>query len=177
MFLNPKEIHSLVCGGKEMEGRRPMRIYLMQHARPVPKEEDPRQPLSRQGVGDAEKVGNRLAAAGVRPETILHSPKERAKETARIVWEKLGSEGRLQQREDLAPLADPGSVLADLEAATGECLVVGHLPHLGRLATRLLTAGLRDEPPLIRFRQGAVLCLVREAEGWQVAWMLAPELA
>ncbi|SMC24971.1 phosphohistidine phosphatase, SixA [Desulfacinum hydrothermale DSM 13146] len=154
-----------------------MRVYLMQHARPVPKEENPAQPLSPQGVGDAEAMGSRLAAAGVCPDVLFHSPKERAKETARIVREKLGGSGRMVERDDLAPLADPGSVLADLEAASGECLVVGHLPHLARLATRLLTGGLRDEPPLVKFEQGAVLCLVRDGEVWKVAWMLTPQWA
>jgi len=37
-----------------------MNIYLVQHGKPVPKEEDPERPLSAQGKEDVEKIASKL---------------------------------------------------------------------------------------------------------------------
>lgn len=56
-----------------------------------------------------------------------------------------------------------------------ETMLVGHLPHLGRLASRLICEN--DEQEVVSFRQGGVAYLERGEEGgWTVNWMLIPEL-
>lgn len=153
-----------------------MKLYLMQHAKPLPKEEDPARPLSREGIRDAEAMGTWLAKAGIRPQTIFHSPKERAKQTARVIAEKLGSSATLEEHEELKAMAEPTEVQQKIESGLDEVMLVGHLPHLGKLATRLLTSGAREEPAAVAFQQGGVVCLVQEEGNWQVAWMINPDL-
>lgn len=153
-----------------------MKLYLMQHAKPLSKEVDPAQPLSPEGIRDVERMSAWLARTGFRPQVIFHSPKERAKQTAQSVAEKLGHAGRLEVREELKAMAEPARIQKEIGAGFEEVMLVGHLPHLGRLATRLLTDGAREEPSIVAFRQGGVLCLVREEEKWKVAWMVTPDL-
>ncbi|MGH2376556.1 MAG: hypothetical protein ACRDIC_24240 [bacterium] len=54
-------------------------------------------------------------------------------------------------------------------------MLVGHLPHLGRLASLLLVG--TAERAVIRFQMGGVVCLARDDSGaWALEWMLVPEL-
>jgi len=54
-------------------------------------------------------------------------------------------------------------------------VVVGHLPHLSHLVSRLL--GLDLNRAVVRFQMGGVVRLDRDdATQWGVRWVLAPEL-
>jgi phosphohistidine phosphatase len=55
-------------------------------------------------------------------------------------------------------------------------ILVGHLPHLGKLAS-LLTAG-SESSSVVSFQQGGVVCLRSDEEvtDWAIAWMLVPEI-
>ncbi len=54
-------------------------------------------------------------------------------------------------------------------------MLVGHLPHLGRLASSLLVG--EPEREIIRFRNSAIVCLVKSESGWLLQWILTPEMA
>jgi phosphohistidine phosphatase len=54
-------------------------------------------------------------------------------------------------------------------------MLVGHLPFLARLAG-LLLSGDADNP-IVRFRTGGIVCLTRDEDRWQVAWILTPDMA
>ncbi len=54
-------------------------------------------------------------------------------------------------------------------------MLVGHLPHLRRLASLLLVGD--PEREIIRFRNGAIVCLVQGDGHWLLQWVLTPELA
>jgi phosphohistidine phosphatase len=54
-------------------------------------------------------------------------------------------------------------------------MLVGHLPHLSRLASALLLGDPGRE--IVRFRMGAIVCLVRAEGRWLLQWVLTPELA
>jgi phosphohistidine phosphatase len=69
---------------------------------------------------------------------------------------------------------DPGIWARRLEGAEGETMLVGHLPHLGRLASLLICGG---ENNAVHFRMGGVLRLKRgEDRNWAVQWMVTPEM-
>ena len=59
-----------------------MNLYLLQHGQSVPEEVDPDRPLSGQGREDIRKTAAFAARAGVRVDTIWHSGKTRARQTA-----------------------------------------------------------------------------------------------
>jgi phosphohistidine phosphatase len=54
-------------------------------------------------------------------------------------------------------------------------MIVGHLPHLSRLASLLVLGDAEKE--VVRFRMGAVVCLARSGESWSIDWTLIPAFA
>lgn len=147
-----------------------MFLYLVQHGKALSKEEDPERPLSDEGVADVEKVASFLG--GMRLERIFHSGKLRARQTAEIFGKHTGS--AVSSEEGLSPLDEP-SVWADrLKEADGDTMLVGHLPHMGRLASLLLCGD--SEAQAVDFSMGGVLCLWHEEGGWAVRWMVVPDI-
>jgi len=54
-------------------------------------------------------------------------------------------------------------------------MLVGHLPHVSRLVSRLF--GLERDQRLVRFQMGGSVGLDRDATGrWVLCWILTPEL-
>ncbi len=153
-----------------------MTLYLVRHAQALSKYEDPQRPLSDQGRADIRKVAAFLGARGmVQVRRILHSGKLRARQTAEALAERLKATGSVSETDGLAPLDDP-TVWAGCLADTDEDLMlVGHLPHMSKLAALLITGGA--DQPVVMFKPGGVVCLERDDEGrWSLRWMVVPEL-
>ncbi len=151
-----------------------MAIFLVQHGEAYNEAEDPERRLTRRGVEETRAVAGHLAKVGVKVEAIYHSGKKRAEQTASIFAEFLGPARGIFQVEGLNPLDDPSYWAGRLTGMDG-VMLVGHLPHLGRLAS-LLVVGDPDKA-VVKFRYSAVLCLAREGSTWHVKWYLTPELA
>ena len=151
-----------------------MRLYLMQHGKPVPKEENPDRPLSDQGRSDVERMADFLLRCGVRIEDAFHSGKTRARETAEIMISKLNPGITPQEKSGLSPLDDVKGIAQQIRSSDKELLIAGHLPHLGKL-TSLLVAG-DESVPVVSFQQGCVVGLEKGEGGWTIAWMLVPEM-
>lgn len=160
-----------------------MKLYLIQHAEAKPKQDDPERPLTDAGVEAARRVARFLRDTGaVSVAEVRHSTKRRAKETAEILIAGLGVRVSVREVPDLEPLDDVAPVAKALASEPHDLMLVGHLPHLNRLASRLVCGDERAQA--FEFRQGGVLCLERPAresaeEGasaWVVRWMLVPEL-
>ena len=153
-----------------------MRLYLVQHTEPKSKEEDPERPLSEKGLQEIRKVASYLSRLNIRVDRILHSGKLRAKQTAEALSEELTPPEGLSGTDGLAPLNDPVIWAGRLKEMTGDIMLVGHLPHLEKLAS-LLLCGDRDKK-IVTFRMGGVVCLKREDNGdWSLQWILTPEMA
>ncbi len=82
---------------------------------------------------------------------------------------------KAETRGDLAP-NDPTEAFAETLAAWREdAMVVGHLPFMARLVTRLVAKG--GDGTTVNYLPGSLVCLERdEAGAWAIAWMLRPEL-
>lgn len=153
-----------------------MILYLVQHARAQPKEDDPQRPLSGQGQADIGKVAAFLGERGtVQVSRILHSGKLRARQTAEALAERLKATGSVSETDGLAPLDDPTVWAGRLADTDEDLMLAGHLPHMSKLAALLLTDNA--EQPVIRFQMGGVVCLERDEEDrWSLRWMVVPEL-
>ena len=68
-----------------------MTIYLVQHGKSVPKEEDPDRPLSNIGVQEVEEIALRLKAYNICLKSIHHTNKLRAVQTAEILQKYLNT--------------------------------------------------------------------------------------
>jgi phosphohistidine phosphatase len=152
-----------------------MQLYLVQHGEAVPEEVDPVRPLSASGQGDVARVAAFLAAAGVRPERVMHSGKRRAEQTAEILAAAVAPDTVPAARADLNP-NDPTDGMAREAAAWHHAvMLVGHLPFMGRLASRLVAG--REDAGVAEFQPGSVVCLDRtDQQRWTIAWMVRPEL-
>jgi phosphohistidine phosphatase len=120
-------------------------------------------------------VARRAAALALQVAEIRHSGKLRARQTAEILADHLRPPHGIQEMGGLAPTDEPETAKVEVEAARAPLMLVGHLPHLSRLASLLLVGDAGRE--LIRFRNGAVVCFVRTESGWALQWVLTPELA
>jgi len=151
-----------------------MNIYLVQHGEAKPETEDPARPLSERGREEVERVARHAAAPRLSVAEIRHSGKLRARQTAEILARHLLPVRGIRETEGMAPGDSPGKAMAEIEAAAQPLMLVGHLPHLRRLASSLLVGD--PEKEIVRFRNGAIVCLVKAGGGWLLQWILTPEL-
>lgn len=157
-----------------------MDVYLIQHGLAVSDEQDPQRPLTDNGRATARKVARHLAkvrASLVCPviSEIWHSGKLRAQQTAEVFAQALRPHPMLVAREGMNPNDDPQPVFEELDARrgqTGSLILVGHLPHLSRLAGLLLAGDARATP--VQFVNAGVVRLLPAERGWSVAWYLTP---
>ena len=152
-----------------------MRLYLVQHAEAQPEEVDPTRGLTPEGVGHTTKMARFLSEAGLTVDEVLHSGKTRAAQTAVILAAYLTVTRGVFDADGLSPNDDPGIWADRLTDRTGDTMLVGHLPHLARLAA-LLLCGKTGEP-MITFANAGVVCLSRsEGKGWSLEWMVTPRI-
>jgi phosphohistidine phosphatase len=152
-----------------------MRLYLMQHGKPLLEEIKPERPLSDQGRRDVAKIADFLKRVGVSVREIFHSGKTRARETAEIVAAALGPHVMVEERHDISPLDNVRRIAEDISTSHEDLLIAGHLPHLAKLTGLLVTAN--ETVTVARFQQGGVVCLERDDAGkWAIAWMVVPEI-
>lgn len=150
-----------------------MELYLMQHGEAKPEKEDPDRPLTGRGETEVGRVAALAARAGVRIDEARHSGKTRARQTAEILAAALN--GRLREVEGLKPKDDPEATRREVEILDGAVALVGHLPHLERLASLLLAGDA--ERGVVAFRPGGLVALARDEGTWRLRWALVPELA
>jgi len=150
-----------------------MLLYLVQHGDAKREEEDPSRPLSEKGIRDVKGVASHISRLNIGVEEILHSGKLRAKQTAEIMAEKLKIEKGISETDGLAPMDDASIWAERLNKRTNSLMLVGHLPHLGKLASLLLCS--EKERNFVAFKMGRVVCLKRNDTGWSLQWMITPE--
>jgi phosphohistidine phosphatase len=147
----------------------------VQHGKPVPKAEDPEKPLSAQGRRDVENLAEFLQRRGITVKDIYHSGKTRAKETAEILNARLISSTKPIEKRGLSPLDEVRDIADEINAGEKDLLIAGHLPHLAKLTSLLVTGN--ESVPIVKFQQGGLVCLERhEDNGWTVGWMLMPDI-
>ena len=152
-----------------------MRLYLVQHGEALPKERDPDRPLSEAGRANVEHLAGFLAGRSLRVARVLHSGKTRARQTADALARAMTPGAASEARTGLDPNDPTDAIAAEAAGWTGDGALVGHLPFMDRLASRLVTG--RDDSGVVAFRPGAMLCLERGDDGaWSIAWLLRPEV-
>jgi phosphohistidine phosphatase len=152
-----------------------MFLYLVQHAEAKREEEDPGRDLTEKGRIDIESVAHYMKRLNVQVRQIFHSGKTRAQSTANVLARHLKPPAGVSEAPGLAPLDDPEIWAGRIAKMHEDILLVGHLPHLGRLATILMSGD--KEKSIINFQMGGAVRLRRmEAGEWAVDWMVVPEI-
>jgi phosphohistidine phosphatase len=152
-----------------------MFLYLVQHAEAKGKEEDPARDLTEKGRRDSERVARYLKGLQVQVRQIFQSGKTRAQSTAAILAAQVQATAGVSAAPGLAPLDDPDIWAERLASLDEDVMLVGHLPHLGRLAGLLLSGD--KERSVINFQMGGVVRLRRlDAGRWAVDWLVVPDI-
>ena len=152
-----------------------MECYLIRHGKAQAGADDAARPLTGEGREEIAQVARQLAALGVQVGDIRHSGLLRARESAEILASHLGSRRGVRPVDGLAHEDDPGAARAAVDGASEPLMLVGHLPHLGRLASALVLGSATRE--IVRFQPGTSVRLAKTGEAWVVEWVLTPELA
>lgn len=152
-----------------------MALYLVQHGKSLPKDVDPDQGLSETGIAEVRRIAEVASGYGVGVAAILHSGKQRARQTARILADHLTPAEGVSEKTGLKPLDDVTGI-AGLVDSKPDLMLVGHLPFMERLTGWLIT-GEADQP-VFKFQNGGIVCLDRlpETRQWVILWSLSPRI-
>jgi phosphohistidine phosphatase len=150
-----------------------MALFLVQHGKSLPKEKDPDQGLSREGIAETQNMARLAAEKNIQVERIIHSGKKRALQTAEIFMKELEPEAGITKGAGLAPLDDVSGFVSTINSEE-KLMIVGHLPFLERLVSYLV-AGSIDQP-VIKFQNSAIVCLdmENESDSWYIRWVQFP---
>jgi phosphohistidine phosphatase len=149
-----------------------MYFYLLRHGEAVADSIDASRPLTRAGRDDVERVARLAAARAIQVSAIYHSGILRAVQTAEIMAAHLAPSANVWLMSGLRPNDDPSLAAAELAAAARPVMLVGHLPHMNRLAA--LLAGDSAEGKRINFVPAMMACYRREDSLWRLDWTITP---
>ena len=150
------------------------RLILIRHGEAVSEAGDPRRPLSDAGREAVQKVAAWGASVGLTVDEAWHSGKLRAAQTAEQIVERMKPQPPLKAVSGLAPNDDVELIAEELWDGPDRLALVGHLPFLGRLVSRLVV-GSADRP-LVEFAAGTCVVLDRMEERWAIRCVLPPDL-
>jgi len=152
-----------------------MKVYLVQHGEAESKEVNPQRPLTEQGMRDVQRIAGALKQAGVEVKRVIHSGKLRAQQTAEILAIEIAPELLLETSDLINPNDNPGEFDLQSNSYNTDTMIVGHLPFMAKLVSRLVTGD--DDQTTVAYQPGSVVCLeLTGNDNWRINWMLRPEL-
>ncbi len=157
-----------------------MIVYFLRHASAgehlLNPKKDEKRALDKEGIEQCGYVGRALAALNVQVETIISSPLKRSTQTASLVGNELGYEGKLQIDNGLRP----GAGLADfrklLEKYSRQeaIMVVGHNPNLSQFLGSIISESGCEAS--IELKKGAVAKVEMRRTNGTLQWCLTPKV-
>jgi phosphohistidine phosphatase len=158
-----------------------MILYFLRHASAgehlINPKKDEKRALDAEGIQQCGFVGRALAALDVQVDVVVSSPLKRATQTASLVGNELGYEGKLQIDTGLRP----GATLPDFRkllekyAQAEAIMVVGHNPNL----SQFLGAVISDSgcEASVELRKGAVARVEMRRNSGTLHWCITPKVA
>ncbi len=151
-----------------------MTLYLVQHGKSLPKQEDPEQGLSMQGKSEVERIAKVAQSYSLQVSIILHSDKKRARQTAQIMADYLQPKNGVQEEKNLGALDDI-SIWAENAQKLEKTMLVGHLPFMQKLLACLVAKD--EQKQILKFQNGGIVCLNQEEDSpWHIKWTLMPNI-
>ena len=158
-----------------------MIIYFVRHASagqhiPNPKKDEKR-PLDADGIEQCGFVGRALAALNVQPDVIISSPLKRATQTASLVGNELGYEGKLLLEPAMRPEASFAEFRRMLEkyAKHEAVMVVGHNPSITEFLARMIVKS--GSEALVDFKKGTAARVETTRHAATLNWFFTPKMA
>ena len=152
-----------------------MALYLVQHGKSLPKDQDPDQGLSEEGKAETELIAKTAKEKGVAVSQIKHSVKTRARQTAEILARFLNPTQGVQEISGIKPMDDVVEAAAGIDPVENTMLV-GHLPFMERMAAFLITGSIDN--PVFKFQNSGIVCLDKDpnTQTWVILWALVPNI-
>jgi phosphohistidine phosphatase len=152
-----------------------MALYLVQHGQSLPKDVDPDQGLSDDGIAETKRIAEVALNYRIQVALIKQSGKKRARQTADIFANTLQPAGGVEETAGLKPMDDVSAFAAGLDAGAN-VMLVGHLPFMERMAAHLVT-GSADRP-IFKFQNSGIVCLDKDPNSgsWIIVWTLMPQI-
>lgn len=158
-----------------------MIIYFLRHANAGQKKlnpkKDEKRPLDDEGVRQCTQMGRVLSAMQASVDAVISSPLKRATQTAALVANEIGYEGKLYLEDALRPEASYEQFRDMLRkhSKAEAVMVVGHNPNFSEfLGHTIATNGNRS---FVEVKKGAVAKVESEQKKMVLQWMLTPRLA
>jgi phosphohistidine phosphatase len=152
-----------------------MALYLIQHGKSLPKDQDPDQGLSADGIAETERIADLAKDYGVSVSQIRHSVKTRARQTAEIFANALNPGSGIQEISGIKPMDDVAGFAAGIDAVE-DIMLVGHLPFMERLTAFLITGSI--DRPVFKFQNSGIVRLDKDpaTQAWVILWSLMPAI-
>jgi len=157
-----------------------MTIYFLRHASAGQRVSNPRKDeqraLDEDGIEQCRQIGRALAAMDLQVDGIVSSPLKRASQTAAMVANEMGHEGKLQLDPALRPEATFSQFreLVGRYAKADAIMVVGHNPNLSEFLGRSITRGAGQAE--INLKKGAVAQVETKRNSAVLRWCLTPKV-
>ena len=153
-----------------------MKVYLVQHGVSSPEDEDPQKGLTSQAVVDVEKMARFIGQMDRQYEAVFHSDKKRARQTAQILGKHLKHALGVHETDCLGPMDDVDVWLNRILCSDGNPVLVGHLPFLDKLASRLVAAN--ENMQIVSFQNSGMVCLEdnNDNNNFSVKWAITPDM-
>lgn len=157
-----------------------MIVYFLRHASagehvPNPKKDEKRA-LDKEGIEQCGFVGRALAALQAQVDTIVSSPLKRCTQTAVLVGNEIGYEGKLQIDAGLRPeagLADFRKLL-DKYSRQEAIMVVGHNPNLSQFLGSIISDSGCEAS--LELKKGSVAKVEMRRSSGTMQWCLTPKV-
>jgi phosphohistidine phosphatase len=157
-----------------------MIVYFLRHASAghhlANPAQDEKRPLDDQGIEQCTQMGRALAALDVHVDAVISSPLKRATQTASLVANEIGFDGKLQRTPALRPNArmEAFRELLDGNAKLEAVLVVGHNPSLSQFLSLLISEGASESS--VDLKKCAVARADLSGRMGILKWMLTPRM-
>ena len=157
-----------------------MFLYFLRHASAgqslISPKKDEKRGLDKDGIEQCGYIGRALAALGVQAEIIVSSPLKRAAQTAALVGNEMGHEGKLVMENALRPQSGFADFQKMLEkyARQDSILLVGHNPNLSEFLGRLICDNGREA--VVELKKGAVAKVEMRRNSGSLSWCITPRI-
>ncbi len=157
-----------------------MIIYFLRHASAgqhlLNPKKDEKRALDKTGIEQCGFVGRALNAIDARVDVIISSPLKRAVQTASLVGNELGYEGKLQLEDALRPTTSFGEFrkLLDKYGKYDSVMVVGHNPNLSEFLGRSVSESGCEAS--IELKKGAVAKVETGRNAGGLQWCFTPKI-
>lgn len=156
-------------------------LLLLRHAKSSWKVDDMRdfdRPLNQRGLKAAPAIGRLIKKRRLKPDLVLSSPAERARQTTQLVFEAAGLKTGVRYDERIyeATAARLFEIVGQIEEDAGVAILVGHNPGLAELL-EALTGEAHNLPT------AALACIELNIEKWnkvrsgagRLEWLVKPK--